>query len=156
MIRFLFATLCHNGRSHDKKIFFHRSLEGDHRIRRLERTATITHDGKARVNVTIQERRFSFNSEYNISAGGSHYYARTPFFSFANKLQLQGEDDRILAKIRSRFSWFRSKYDFELFDGRLLPLSMRENLERRFCVRGQRRVFSPVYTQRAELLHLSK
>ncbi len=71
------------------------------------------------MNVTIQERKFSFRSEYDISAPGSNWYARKIMFSFGKKLQLQTEDGKVLALLRSRFSLLRAKFDFELSDGRI-------------------------------------
>jgi uncharacterized protein YxjI len=70
------------------------------------------------VNVTIQERKFSFSSEYDIFATGSSYYARKKIFSFTDKLQLQSEDGRILARIAGSISPLRHRHAFNLADGR--------------------------------------
>jgi uncharacterized protein YxjI len=70
------------------------------------------------LEITIHERSFSFRSEYDISAPNSNYYAQKAFFSFVDKLKLQTEDGSELARIRSR-SFFQTKYDFELSDGRV-------------------------------------
>jgi uncharacterized protein YxjI len=71
------------------------------------------------VDVTIQEPKFSFRSEYDISAAGSNCYAWKAFFSFRDKLQIQAEDGRVLARIRGHFSFIRMKHDFEFSDGRI-------------------------------------
>jgi len=69
------------------------------------------------MDVTIQERVFSFTSEYDISGPGLAYYARKAYFSFNDRLQIQAEDGRVLAKIRGYFSPFRRRHDFLLSDG---------------------------------------
>jgi uncharacterized protein YxjI len=71
------------------------------------------------LNAIIQERKFSFRSEYDISSNGSTFYARKTFFSFFNKLQLQSRDGNVIARIQGRFSLLRNKYDFELSDDRV-------------------------------------
>jgi uncharacterized protein YxjI len=71
------------------------------------------------VDISIQERKFSFTSEYDISAPGTSYYAKKAYFSFNDRLQLQSSEGRILAKIRGYFSPFRNKHDFNIVeDGR--------------------------------------
>jgi uncharacterized protein YxjI len=70
------------------------------------------------MDVSIQERKFSFRSEYDISSPGIRYYAQKAFFSFNSKLQLRTEGGEIKAAIRRRFP-FLLRYDFELSEGRL-------------------------------------
>lgn len=67
------------------------------------------------MDVTIRERKWSFRSEYDISADASNYFARKAFLR--DRIQIQAEDGRVLAKIQGRFSPLRMKYDFELADG---------------------------------------
>ena len=71
------------------------------------------------MNISIEQRRFTFRSEYDISAPRFNYYAQKKYFSFRDRIQLLAEDRRVLARIRSRFSLFRMKYDFELSDGKV-------------------------------------
>jgi len=66
------------------------------------------------MDVTIQERIFSFTSEYDISAPDASYYARKAYFSFTDKLQLQAAESRILARIDGYFSPLRRKHDFSI------------------------------------------
>ncbi len=69
------------------------------------------------MDITIQERKFSLRSEYDISFRGKNYYAVRKLFSFLADLQLRGESREELARVKGRFSLFRSKYDFLLSDG---------------------------------------
>jgi hypothetical protein len=96
------------------------------------------------LNVTIEEGKFSFRSEYEISAGDSIYYARK-LSSFLAKLELhsQSKDGHLLAKIQSRFS-FRDKYNFELSDGRVWHFECEKLLKRVFlcqCSEGSLRMY---------------
>jgi uncharacterized protein YxjI len=70
------------------------------------------------VNITIQQRRFTLRSEYDISALGCRYYARKKLFSFNDRVQLLAEDGRVLARLKKRWTLFRPSYDFEFSDGR--------------------------------------
>jgi uncharacterized protein YxjI len=70
------------------------------------------------MNFTVQEREFSIRSEYEISTPGCTYFAQKKFFSFLDKIKLMGPRDQVLARIESRFSFFRCRYDFELPDGK--------------------------------------
>ena len=85
-----------------------------------------------RMEITIQENRFSFRSEYEIETPSSYYYAKKAFFSFPAKLVLKSSDERVLARIRGRLSFFREKYDFTLSDGRVF---------RFWCEKRWKRVF---------------
>jgi uncharacterized protein YxjI len=71
------------------------------------------------MNITIQEHKFSFRSEYDILAPNANYSATRAFFSFNDKLQLKTEDGHVLARIKGHFSPFRSRHDFVLTDGRI-------------------------------------
>jgi|SRR5580704_3084417 hypothetical protein len=68
------------------------------------------------MDISIEERKFSFRSEYDISTPDSSYYAQKAFFSLGAKLQLQAEGGRVLAIIRGRFPFF-TRYDFEFSNG---------------------------------------
>jgi uncharacterized protein YxjI len=69
------------------------------------------------MNVAIEQRKFSLRSEYDILTPGCTYYAEKKFFSFQDKIRLLAPDERVLARVSGRFSWFRSKHDIELSDG---------------------------------------
>ncbi|HEY6377447.1 MAG TPA: hypothetical protein VIX90_18140 [Edaphobacter sp.] len=79
------------------------------------------------MNVTIQEHKFSFLSEYDISTPDASFYARKNFFG--NSLQLQNKNGRDVAKIQSRFSFFRNEYDFELTDGGIYRFQCEKRLK---------------------------
>jgi hypothetical protein len=66
------------------------------------------------MDITIQERRFSFTSEYDISAPLASYYAKKAFFSFNDKIVLQNTRGTIQARIQGYFSPLRHKHDFNL------------------------------------------
>ena len=70
------------------------------------------------LNVTIQERKFSFRSTYDISAPGVTYFAQKAFFAFLDKLELRTKAGELVAKLQSHFTFIRTNYDFILTDGR--------------------------------------
>ena len=70
------------------------------------------------MNISIQERKFTLRSEYDISTPSARYYAVKKLFSFLDNLQLQSHDRRILATIKGSFSPFRGRHDFLFSDGR--------------------------------------
>jgi uncharacterized protein YxjI len=70
------------------------------------------------VNITVQQREFSIRSEYEISAPGCIYFAQKKFFSWRDKIKLTGPRGQTLARIRSRLSLFRCRYDFEFLEGK--------------------------------------
>lgn len=70
------------------------------------------------LNVTIQERKISFTSEYDITAPGASYYARKAFFSFNDHLELQEQGGHVVAVVQGSFSPLEEKHDFKLSDGR--------------------------------------
>ena len=70
---------------------------------------------KQNVNVTIQERKFSFRSEFDISAPSGSFYARKSLVG--NGLQLQNRNGQDIVRLRSRLSFLRNKYDFEFTSG---------------------------------------
>ena len=67
------------------------------------------------MDVTIQERKFSFRSEFDISAPSGSFYARKALIG--NGLQLQYRNGQDIALLRSRLSFFRNRYDFEFTSG---------------------------------------
>jgi len=71
------------------------------------------------MNITVQEHEFSIRSEYEISTPGCIYFAQKNFFSFRDKITLRGPRGQELARINSRFSFFRCRYDFELSEGKI-------------------------------------
>ena len=70
------------------------------------------------MNITVQQREFSIRSEYEISAPGCIYFAQKKFFSWRDKIKLTGPRGQTLARIRSRLSLFRCRYDFEFPEGK--------------------------------------
>jgi hypothetical protein len=88
------------------------------------------------VDISIQERKFSFRSEYDISTPDANYYAQRAFFSFGAKLQLQAEGGRTLVLIRGRFPFF-TRYDFEFSDGRFYRYRCEKFWKRVFVCEGQ-------------------
>jgi uncharacterized protein YxjI len=67
------------------------------------------------MNVTIQERKCSFQSEFDISAPTNGFYAKKVFFG--NSISLQTRSHQDVARLRSRLSFLRNKYDFEFGAG---------------------------------------
>ena len=69
------------------------------------------------MDITIQQDAISLRSEYEITTPGCIYIAQKKFFSWGDKIKIFGPRDRLVARIRSRMSFFRKRYDFELADG---------------------------------------
>jgi uncharacterized protein YxjI len=88
------------------------------------------------MEVTIQERVLSFRSEYEIETPGSYYFAQKSFFSFPANIALQSSDERILARIQGRLSFFRQRYDFTLSDGRVFHFWCEKRWKRVFDCKG--------------------
>jgi uncharacterized protein YxjI len=70
------------------------------------------------MNATVQERRFSFTAEYDITVGESEYFAHKKFFSFNDKIHLERRNGNVLAKVNGTFSPMRARHDICLSDGR--------------------------------------
>jgi uncharacterized protein YxjI len=88
------------------------------------------------VEITVQEQSVSFRSKYEIETPGSCYYAQKALFSWPAKLRLWSSDNRTLATIQNHLSWFRSKYEFVLSDGRLFRFQCEKRWKRVFECRG--------------------
>jgi hypothetical protein len=69
------------------------------------------------VNITVKERKFSFRSKYDIAAPDTNYYAVKHLLPFGGFSLLSGDHEKTLVRIRSRVSFFRAKYDFQLPHG---------------------------------------
>src|SRR5258708_39600556 len=82
------------------------------------------------MNVAVQEHAFSMRCEYEISTPGCIYSAQKKFFSFRDKITLRGPRGQELARINSRFSFFRCRYDFELSEGKIYLFWRGKVLER--------------------------
>ena len=93
------------------------------------------------MDVSIQERIFSFRSEYDISTPNAKYYARKLLFSFNDKLQIQAEDGRVLARIQGYFSPLRSRHDFILSDGRIFRFRCERIWKRVFLCEGTGEIY---------------
>ena len=72
-----------------------------------------------KVNITVQQSKFSLRSEYEISTPGCIYFAQKKFFSWRDKISLTDPRDQVLARVIGRLSLFRLRYDIELADGRI-------------------------------------
>jgi uncharacterized protein YxjI len=88
------------------------------------------------MNITIQERKFSFTAEYDIEVPGGRYYARKAYFSLTDKLKLQDENGRLLARIRGLISPFRHRHEFYLADGRVYRFHCEKLWRRVFTCEG--------------------
>jgi uncharacterized protein YxjI len=71
------------------------------------------------VDVTIQERKFSFFTEYDITTPDTTLYAKKQAIALLHKLELQKSGGQALARVQAEFSLLRNKYDFDLLDGRV-------------------------------------
>lgn len=67
--------------------------------------------------VTIQQREFSWRSEYEIETPSCIYFAQKKYLSLLGQIKLFAPRERLVASIKRYFSWFRPKYDFEQTDG---------------------------------------
>ncbi|HWF91974.1 MAG TPA: hypothetical protein VN684_06800 [Terriglobales bacterium] len=70
------------------------------------------------MDMSIRERRGSWTAEYDISVPGANYFAKQHFALFNEQLDLL-QDKSPIAKLKSRFSFFRQHYIFEFADGHL-------------------------------------
>jgi hypothetical protein len=84
------------------------------------------------VDIAVLERKFSFRSKYDISAGADNCCAEKKRFSFLAKLEVLGENRQLSANIRERFSPFRLRYEF-LFAG--------GTIYRFWCEKAWKRIF---------------
>jgi uncharacterized protein YxjI len=71
------------------------------------------------MDVTVQERRMSLWTEYDITAPGRNLHAKKEMFTLFSKIALETEDGQPLAKLQGQFSVLRSRYEFDLADGRV-------------------------------------
>jgi uncharacterized protein YxjI len=71
------------------------------------------------MDVIIQERGMSLRTEYDISAPGRVLYAKKEMFTLFNKIELQGDEGRVIARLQGQFSILRDRYEFDLTDGRI-------------------------------------
>jgi uncharacterized protein YxjI len=80
------------------------------------RKADAVFSGRAMI-ITIQQREFSWRSEYEIETPSCIYFAQKKYLSFLGQIKLIAPHERLVAIITRYFSLFRAKYDFELTDG---------------------------------------
>jgi uncharacterized protein YxjI len=71
------------------------------------------------MDVTVQERKVSFSSEYDVTTPTGNYYARKAFFALNDSIEVTKEDAAVAAHIQGHFSPLRSKHDFTFTDGRV-------------------------------------
>jgi hypothetical protein len=69
------------------------------------------------MDVVIQERKFAFATEYDISGAGHNLRARKEFLSFPARIQVGLASERMVT-LQGRFSLIRRKYNFHFADGR--------------------------------------
>ncbi|MDR3792777.1 MAG: hypothetical protein P4L03_05280 [Terracidiphilus sp.] len=96
------------------------------------------------MNITIKERKFSFTAEYDIEVPSVRYYARKAYFSLTDKLKLQCEDGRQLARIHGFISPFRHRHEIYLSDGRMYRFKC-EKIWRRVFTCGGNQDFYRLY-----------
>lgn len=70
------------------------------------------------MNVTIEERKFSFTSKYDIDTPGENWFARKAVFAWPARIQLQHSDGQPIATLQGQFSFFRSRFQFSFSGGR--------------------------------------
>lgn len=70
------------------------------------------------MDVSIQERKISLTSEYDISTPQGDFYAKKQFFSFTDNLELSNAAGEVVAKIDGEISPLRHVHDFYLPDER--------------------------------------
>jgi hypothetical protein len=69
------------------------------------------------MEITVEKRKFSVLSKYDISAPDCKHHAVGSHWPFSSRFRLLAADhQQTLAMIRSRLSFFRARYDF-LFPG---------------------------------------
>ncbi|MGZ0707308.1 hypothetical protein ACWPKO_03100 [Coraliomargarita sp. W4R53] len=78
------------------------------------------------MNVTIQQRRWSFSSKYEIHTKDDTYYAEKKIFSFADRIRIFSQNGSVLAKIKSHLFIFKPRYDFELFNSKVYQFICRK------------------------------
>ena len=70
------------------------------------------------MDVVIQERRFTFSSEYEILGAGPALRARREAFSFPARIQVKFENGPTFVTIQGRLAIVRRKYNIHFADGR--------------------------------------
>ncbi len=71
------------------------------------------------MDVSVQERRMSLWTEYDIAAPGQNLHAKKKMFSLFSKISLETEDGQPLATLQGQFSVLRNRFEFDLADGRV-------------------------------------
>jgi len=66
--------------------------------------------------ITVNQRRWSFTSKYDISGDAGSYYAQKKLFSFTDRLKIFSDTGEVAARIVGYFTFFLPKYDF-IIDG---------------------------------------
>lgn len=70
------------------------------------------------MDITIQERKFSLRSDYDIQLPGGPWFARKSLLSVPARIAITSSADTPVADLQGRFSLFRSRFDFQFADGR--------------------------------------
>lgn len=93
------------------------------------------------MDVSIRERKFSFASEYDISAGLERFYARKAIFALRDKIRLETGRGRLAAAIRGYISPIRMRHTFALSDGRVFEFCCEKPLRQVYRCEGHGAVY---------------
>lgn len=88
------------------------------------------------MQVTIEQRKSSFTSEYDIQSPSGNFYARRKFFSLWGRIFLNSENGETLAQIDGTLSPVRSKHRFRFSDGRVYTFQCEKVWKRVFTCSG--------------------
>jgi uncharacterized protein YxjI len=89
------------------------------------------------MNLTIQQRTFTFSATYNIQTPSASYVAHKAFFSFNDSVTITSSNDTVLARIEGHLSLFKMPYDFQLSDGRAYHFRCTDMNKRVFLCEGK-------------------
>ncbi len=93
------------------------------------------------MDVTIRERKLSFRSTYDIFSPGHRYLAEKAFLAFLDKLELRTNTGQLVVTLQSRFTLFRTKYDFVFASGRTYHFICEKIWKRVYVCEGPQETF---------------
>jgi uncharacterized protein YxjI len=93
------------------------------------------------MDVTVDERKLSFGSEYDIAAPDTTYFARKAVFSLTDDITLKNATGQEEAHIQGHFSPLRSRHDFSLSDGRAYNFYCEELWKSIFVCEGNQETY---------------
>jgi uncharacterized protein YxjI len=88
------------------------------------------------MDVTIEERKISFTSEYDIATPTDNYNARKAILALNDSIEVTKEGGAVAAHIQGHFSPLRSKHDITMTDGRAYAFECEKLLTRVFKCEG--------------------